>query len=232
MALVNAIHMTERIKICNDFAQVFLDQLSNMAGDSDEVGIRHIYQHLSKNKRTKGKSAYYHVKDTTLIQNMSLKNLLSNIKTKVELTTYLAAKTTLTNMQRLCIASPDTVILLMIVQPCDISFLAGKGNLKRNIPVQPVYNKLRHISASPILGFHDQTGSDMSGRFAGRTKEWCFGVFMACDDDTINYLKCLGHRYLSQEEYDQLERFVCQLCKSYIKACTPTAQLRGRVFPQ
>ena len=43
MALVNAIPKTERIKICNDFAQVFLDQLSNMAGDSDEVGIRHIY---------------------------------------------------------------------------------------------------------------------------------------------------------------------------------------------
>ena len=40
---------------------------------------------------------------------------------------------------------------------------------------------------------------------------------MACDDDTLNYLKCLGYRCLWQEEYDQLERFVCQLCKSYIK---------------
>ena len=72
-----------------------------MAGDSDEVGIRHIYQHLSKNKRTKGKSTYYYVKDSTLIQNISLKTLLSNIKRKLELTTYLAAKTTLTNVQRL-----------------------------------------------------------------------------------------------------------------------------------
>ena len=89
--------------------------------------------------------------------------------------------------------------------PFDISFLTGKGNLKRNIPVQPLYNKLRHISASSILGFHDQTGSDMSGRFAGRTKKLCFRVFMACDDDILNDLKCLGHRYLSQEEYDQLE---------------------------
>ena len=48
-----------------------------------------------------GACTYYHVKDTTLIQNISLKDLLSNIKTTVELTTYLAAKTTLTNMQRL-----------------------------------------------------------------------------------------------------------------------------------
>ncbi len=48
------------------------------------------------------------------------------------------------------IASPDTVIFLMMFQmypslPCDIIFLTGKGNLKRNIPVQPLYNTLRHI---------------------------------------------------------------------------------------
>ena len=45
----------------------------------------------------------------------------------------------------------------------------------------------------------------MSGRFAGRAKEWCFKVFMACDDDILNALESLGHRDLSQEEYDQLE---------------------------
>ena len=71
MTLVNAIPKTEIIKICNDFAQVFLDQLSNMAGESYEVRlVFDIYQHLTKNKRTKGKSTYYHVKDTTLIQNI------------------------------------------------------------------------------------------------------------------------------------------------------------------
>ena len=88
------------------------------------------------------------------------------------------------------IASPDTIVFLMMVQvypslPSGISFLTGKGNLKRHKPVQPVYNKLRHISASSILAFHDQIGSDMSGRFAGRTKEWYFRVFMACDDDIL-----------------------------------------------
>ena len=48
MALLNAIPKTERIKIGNDFAQVFLDQLSNMAGNSDDVGIRHIYINTSQ----------------------------------------------------------------------------------------------------------------------------------------------------------------------------------------
>ena len=61
------------------------------------------------------------------------------------------------------------MVQMYLSKPCDINFLTGKGNLKRNIPVQTVYNKLRHIRASSILGFHDQTGSDMSGRFAGRT---------------------------------------------------------------
>ena len=230
MALVNAIPKTERIKTCKDFEQVFLDQLSTMAGDYDEVRLvfdRYINPSLKeqmRRKRTKGKSTYYHVKDITLIQNISLKDFLSNIKTKAELTTYLAAQTTdhskgptnklkkfivtsgtetkgntcvpstlVTHSQEeadtlmllhalsidkhaeVVIASPDTDVFLMMIQmypslPCDISFLTGKGNLKRSIPVQPVYNKLGHKRASAILGVHALTGSDMSGRFAGRTK--------------------------------------------------------------
>ena len=39
MALVNAIPKTERIKTCKDFAQFFLDQLSNMADEYDEVRL-------------------------------------------------------------------------------------------------------------------------------------------------------------------------------------------------
>ena len=45
-----------------------------------------------RTKRTKGKSTYYHVTDTTLIQNISLKDFLSDIRTKAELTQYLANK--------------------------------------------------------------------------------------------------------------------------------------------
>ena len=147
-----------------------------MAGDSDEVGIRHIYisTYISKNKRAKWKSTYYHVKDTTLIQSISLKNLLSNIKKKSRTNNMYSCKDYIDKHAEVVIVSLDTVIFLMMVQmypslPYDISFLTGKGNLKRNILAQPLYNKLRYISASSILGFHDQIRSDMSGRFAGRT---------------------------------------------------------------
>ena len=52
----------------------------------------------------------------------------------------------------------------------------------------------------------------MSGRFAGRTNE----VFMASDDDILNYLDYLDHRDILQEGYDQFERFVCQLYTSKV----------------
>ena len=46
--IVNVIPMTQIIKTCQYFAQVFLDQLSNMAGDYDEARLVPIP--LSKNK--------------------------------------------------------------------------------------------------------------------------------------------------------------------------------------
>ncbi len=48
IALVNAIPMTDRMKTCKAFAQIFLDRLSNMAGDNDEVKL--VSTPLSKNK--------------------------------------------------------------------------------------------------------------------------------------------------------------------------------------
>ena len=100
--------------------------------------------------------------------------------------------------------------------PCYICFHTGKINLKRNIPVQPVYNKLRHSRASAILSFHALIWWDMSGRFAGKTNEWFFKVFMTCDDDILNALECLDHWDLSQEGIDQFEWFACQLYTSKI----------------
>ena len=83
---------------------------------------------------------------------------------------------------------PDVFLMMVQLYPgllCYIlCFHTGTRNVKRNIPVQRMYNKLGHRRASAILGFHAQTGSDMSGRFARRTSEWCFKVFMACGYDT------------------------------------------------
>ena len=273
---MNVIPKTDHIKTCSDFAQVFLDHLSNIPTNYDEVRFvfdRYLNTSLKeqmRRKRTKGISTYYHVKDTTLIQNISLKDFLSYIKTMAKLTTYLAAKSTdhsksqINQLKKFMVtsgtettgntsipathlthsheeadtlllllaisidknaevdnASTDTDVFLLMVQmypnlPSDISFLTGKGNMKRKILVKPVYEKLGERHASALLGFHSLTGSDMSGQVAGRVKEWCFKVFRACDDDILNALDSLGYRGLVQEVYDQLERFVCKLYKSSV----------------
>ena len=98
MAVVNTVTKTEQMKTCQNFADAFLQIISNMTAQYDEVRLvfdRYIKTSLKeqmRTKRTKGKSTYCHVKDNTLIQNISLKDFLSDIRTKGELTECLADK--------------------------------------------------------------------------------------------------------------------------------------------
>ena len=57
--------------------------------------------------------------------------------------------------------------------------------------MRSIYNNLGPKRASALLGFHALTGSDMSGRFAGRTKDSCFKAFMSCDDEVLDALAML-----------------------------------------
>ena len=59
--------------------------------------------------------------------------------------------------------------------------------------MRSIYNNLGPKRASALLGFHALTGSDMSGRFAGRTKDSCFKAFMYCDDEILDALAMLGN---------------------------------------
>ena len=120
----------------------------------------------------------------------------------------------------LVIESPDTDVLTLMINfypqlPTKTSFQTGKGDQKRKIDVQKVNQQLGEKRASALLGFHAFTGSDLCGRFAGRTKDFCFKVFLQCDDLILNALATLGTaNELSSEIYQELERFVCLLYKS------------------
>ena len=99
--------------------------------------------------------------------------------------------------RELVVSSPFTGVLLLLVHmfldlPLSTVFLTGKRRLKRNISVCNIHNKLGQKRASALLGFYTLTGSDTSGRFVGRTKDWCFKIFMSCDDDTLDALAILG----------------------------------------
>ena len=277
MAVVNSVVKTEQMKTCQDFADAFLQIVCNMAAQYDEVRlvfdqyVKASLKEQMRTKRTKGKSTYYHVKDNTLIQNISFKNFLSDIRTKEELTKYLADKVvhhskssnsrlrnimmisgtqtkgnvaipdvlithsqeeanillvlhtlTVPNEAKLVVSSPDTDVLLLLVYmypnlPMSTTFLTGKDKLKRSITLQSIYNNLGAKHASALLGFHALTGSDMSGRFAGRTKDSCFKAFMSCDDRILDALAMLSSDIdLPADVCSQLERFVCVLYRSKI----------------
>ena len=288
MAVVNSVIKTEQMKTCQDFADAFLHKICNMISQYDEVRLvfdRYINSSLKeqmRTKRTKGKSTYYHVKDNTLIQNISLKDFLSDIRTKGELVEYLADKVLshskssntlkkimvtsgtqtkgnidiqdllLTHSQEeadtllllhaitvpkeaeLFVSSPDTDVLLLLVNmypnlPKSTTFLTGKSWPKKKMSVQSIYNNLGPKRASALLGFHAFTGSDMSGKFAGRTKDYCFKVFMSCDDEILDALAMLGNGIdLPADVCSQLERFVCILYRSEI--FTKVNELRWFLF--
>ena len=85
MAVVNSVTKTDQMKTCQDFADSFLAIICKTAANYDEVRLvfdRYMNTSLKeqmRKKRTKGKSTYYHVKDTTLIKNIFLKDFLSDI---------------------------------------------------------------------------------------------------------------------------------------------------------
>ena len=94
--------------------------------------------------------------------------------------------------------------------------------------MQLIYDMLGPKRASAMLGFHVFTKSDICGRFAGRTKEWCFNVFMSCDDEILEVLASLGNIDPSPETCTQLEGFVCMRYRS--KVCTKVKELRWFLY--
>lgn len=116
------------------------------------------------------------------------------------------------------IDSPDTDIFTSLIHRCselplDTQFLTGDGKSRRGIPLNHIYDALGAKRALALLGFHTFTGIDMSGRFTGKTKEWCFKIFLTCDVKIWKALESFGNTDLSADTYTQLERYICLLIK-------------------
>ena len=184
-----------------------------MVANYDEVRLvfdRYLNTSFKEQMRTKGKSTYYHVMDSSL--NVHVQRTLITHNQKEADTLLLLHALTIDRDAEVVIDSPDTYVFLLMVQMCPslpvaTSFLTGKGKMKKKFAMQPIYDMLGPKRASTMLGFHACTGSDIYGRFASRTKEWCFEVFMSCDDEILEALASLGN--IDPETCTQLERFVC-----------------------
>jgi hypothetical protein len=99
MAEVQALAKTADIITCNDLSRVFISKMQNKYWKYDEVHFIFDSYHecsiksLTRSRRLHGDNAsQYKISDNTNIANVSLKNLLSHIRTKDSLTEYLANK--------------------------------------------------------------------------------------------------------------------------------------------
>ena len=84
------------------------------------------------------------------------------------------------------IQSPDTDIFILLISmygklPPNIWFQTGKGDKIRKIDVGKVFCAIGELRSLSLLGFHAFTGSDVTGKFAGRSKEFCFKIFLTCN---------------------------------------------------
>ena len=100
MALVKTVKKTDTMKTCKDFAEVFVQRLVHLSMSYDEIRLlfdRYVQgslKHKMRAKRTGGNEVQYHVDDTINLAKIPLKQFLSHIQIKSELTDYLADKTT------------------------------------------------------------------------------------------------------------------------------------------
>ena len=107
--------------------------------------------------------------------------------------------------------SPDTDVLILLIE---------------------MYQRL------PVAAATSFTESDMSERFAGRSKDWRFKVFLKCDSKILDALGAFGQESdPSLAVCAQLERFVCLIYKSEVLtevkdlgSCIRIMLLRERVL--
>ena len=101
MDVVNSLpkDKNDKIETCKDLADLFIQQLTLKSIGYDEIRLvfdRYISD-LLKFKTRQGRtkciqSIHYKINDSTVIKDITLKELLANIDTKKELTEYLAKK--------------------------------------------------------------------------------------------------------------------------------------------
>ena len=98
------------------------------------------------------------------------------------------------------------------LQP-NIWFKTGTADKLRKIDICKLFYTLGERHSLALLGFHVFTGSDVSGKFAWRSKEFCFKTFLSCNDDILIALENLGN-ILREDVFNNLEKFVCFLYRN------------------
>ena len=132
--------------------------------------------------------------------------------------------------QEVCVWSPDTdvLILLLHLAACGhlgadtgLKFLTGKGTKYRQIDVVERVQVIGRHKCQGLIGFHNFSGADWGGKFVGISKKTWVDAYMKLqrDDPIINCFRELGDgpipTQLVNDELPQqvkeLEHFVCRV---------------------
>jgi hypothetical protein len=66
-----------------------------------------------------------------------------------------------------------------------------------------------------LLAIHAVTGSDIVGKFSGRSKDFAFKIFNDAHSDVLDGLALLGEQNFDiDDDFEILEAFICLLYRS------------------
>ena len=104
------------------------------------------------------------------------------------------------------------------------------GSKRRLVKLQPIHPVLDENLAAELIGFHAFTGSDTTGRIAGKGKQTCWKLFKKTNKDILKPFAQLGQTLIPSAEVVQgLEEFVCLLSAPRVNI-KDLGQLRWHLF--
>ena len=115
------------------------------------------------------------------------------------------------------ILSPDTdVFVLAIRRQIQLgeksSIIAGTGDKRRLVSLKSVRDAMGDRISEALPGFHAFTGSDTTGKFAGKGKIKCWNTLKTASANVITAFCQLGKTFeLPEDVFVALEEFVCRL---------------------
>ena len=120
-----------------------------------------------------------------------------------------------------------TVTFSHLIQMCLSSQFDATVSL---IPLGPIVHALGTAKAAALPGFHAFSGTDVTGRFAGKGKLNCQKALSRCSEEVVSAFAALGtSEELSVNTVSAIEAFVCQLYESGTKV-VDVGDLRWKIF--
>ena len=135
--------------------------------------------------------------------------------------------------REVCVWSPDTDVLTMLLDLAScgrlgsrtrLKFLTGNTTKYREIDVLERVRVIGRRKCQGLIGLHNFSGADWGGKFVGISKKTWVSAYMKLDDDDpiVNCFRELGNGDLPTEllngdlppQVKNLERFVCQVYAS------------------